>query len=305
MAIPAGLRTGLKLPVIAAPMFLISEPGLVTACCRAGVIGTFPTLNARTTGILDEWMTEISQFCTSGDAPWGVNLIVHKSNARLDDDLALVLKHKPPLVITSVGHPGNIAEKVHAYGGVVFHDVIHMRHAAKAAEAGVDGIIAVCAGAGGHAGTLNPFAFIPQLKQTFDKTIILAGTISDGRSVRAAEVLGADMAYLGTRFIASREARVADGYKRMIEDDSSSDIVYTNKISGIWGNFLNRSLHDAGVDPETGKVTPPEGGAKTPWKEIWSAGQGIGTIDDSPPVADIIDRLKRDYSAARDETVSF
>ncbi|WP_374764906.1 NAD(P)H-dependent flavin oxidoreductase [Yunchengibacter salinarum] len=310
MAIPSILQRGLSLPVIAAPMFLVSGPELVKAACRAGVIGTFPSLNARPLEALDQWMADIKAESDSGDAaPWGVNLIVHPTNTRLKDDLDLVLEHQPPLVITSVGHPGDIAEKVHGYGGVVFHDVIHMKHAYKAAEAGVDGIIAVCAGAGGHAGLMNPFTFIPQLKDAFDKTIILAGTLSDGRAVRAAEVLGADFSYMGTRFIATRESAADQAYRQMIEQDGSADIVYTDKVSGIRGNFLKRSLEQAGLDPETGQPLKDKpsfgeenargGGSKAAWKEVWSAGQGVGQITDSPSVADLVARLKADYDAAR------
>lgn len=311
MAIPDILKPGLRLPVIAAPLFIVSGPGLVKACCRAGVIGTFPSLNARPIEILDEWMNDIAKVSDEGDAAaWGVNLIVHPTNNRLQDDIDLVLKHKPPLVITSVGHPGDIADRVHSYGGVVFHDVIHMHHARKAAEANVDGIIAVCAGAGGHAGLMNPFTFIPQLREAFaDKSIILAGTISDGQSVRAATVLGADFAYMGTRFIATKEANAEEGYREMIIHDTSADIVYTDKVSGIKGNFLRNSLLAAGMDPDTGKPLKekPEfseeknrrgGGTKAAWKSIWSAGQGIGLIEDAPTVQALVDRLVCDYENA-------
>ena len=255
-------------------------------------------------------MTDIKATSEAGDAaPWGVNLIVHPTNTRLKEDIELVLAHKPPLVITSVGHPGDIAEQVHGYGGVVFHDVIHMYHAGKAADAGVDGIIAVCAGAGGHAGLMNPFTFIPQLKAKHsDKAIILAGTMSDGSSIRAAEVLGADFAYMGTRFIATEESNADEGYREMIERDSSQDIVYTDKVSGIKGNFLKNSLEDAGLDPATGQMKQKDpnfdgenkrgGGTKAAWKTIWSAGQGVGMIDDSPSVVTLVDRLENEYKAA-------
>lgn len=309
MAIPDTLKDGLKLPVIAAPMFLVSGPNLVKAACQAGVIGTFPSLNARPIEQLDEWMADIKATSEAGDAaPWGVNLIVHPTHTRLQEDLDLVLEHKPPLVITSVGHPGDIAEKIHSYGGVVFHDVIHMYHAQKAAEADVDGIIAVCAGAGGHAGQMNPFTFIPQLRREYpDKAIILAGTMSDGGSVRAAEVLGADFAYMGTRFIATKEANADEGYREMIISDTSRDIVYTDRISGIKGNFLSNSLLQAGIDPKTGerlKETPDfgenkrGGGVKAAWKEIWSAGQGVGLIEDAPSVAELVSRMEDEYKAA-------
>lgn len=308
MAIPEILKSGLRLPVIAAPMFLVSGPNLVKAACKAGIIGTFPTLNARPAETLDAWMADIDTEVKNGDAaPWGVNVIVHPTNTRLQEDLDLVKKHKPPLVITSVGHPGDIAELVHSYGGVVFHDVIHMYHAKKANDANVDGIIAVCAGAGGHAGQMNPFAFIPELKAAFDKTIILAGTISNGRAIRAAEVLGADMAYMGTRFIATKESQADEDYIDMIIEDGSMDIVYTDKVSGIKGNFLQRSLVNAGIDPVTGKATNPDfdktsntrgGGTKGAWKQIWSAGQGIGQISDNPTVGELVDRLEAEYKSA-------
>ena len=310
MAIPSILEKGLRIPVIAAPMFLVSGPNLVKAACRAGVIGTFPTLNARPAELLDEWMQDIKSVHDNGDgAAWGVNLIVHPTNTRLNEDIDLVLKNKPPLVITSVGHPGDIAEKVHSYGGVVFHDVIHMHHAKKAAEAGVDGIIAVCAGAGGHAGQMNHFTFIPQLKQAFaDKSIILAGTMSDGRSVKAANVLGADFGYMGTRFIATKESEADEDYQQMIIDDSSMDIVYTDKVSGIKGNFLKRSLENAGFDTEKGVFDAEKlgtegqnkrgGGSKNAWKSLWSAGQGIGLIDSAPTVQELVDQMAAEYDAA-------
>ncbi len=339
MTIPAILDKGLRVPVIAAPLFLISGPELVKACCKAGVIGTFPTLNARPLDLLDEWMTNLNTELAAYDAahpdalsaPWGVNLIVHKSNKRLQEDIDLVLKHKPPLVITSVGHPGDIVEKIHSYGGVVFHDVIHMHHARKAAAAGVDGIIAVCGGAGGHAGLMNPFTFIPQLRKEFpDLAVLLAGTISDGTAIKAATVLGADFAYMGTRFIATKESNTDEAYRKMIEEDGSADIVYTDKISGIKGNFLLTSVKEAGLDPETGdtptvsidfdpnsdknvKLSDQQkeriaadkaqqsnrhgGGIRDAWKTIWSAGQGIGMIDDSPNVKDLVDRLVAEYES--------
>lgn len=318
MPIPKILKAGLRLPVIASPMFLVSTPTLVKAACRAGVIGTFPTLNARPLDVLDTWMGDMAHMHkTEGTAAWGANLIVHATNTRLADDLALVKEHKPPLVITSVGHPGNIAEVVHSYGGVVFHDVIHMHHAQKAADAGVDGIIAVCAGAGGHAGLLNPFTFIPQLRTHFpEKTILLAGTLSDGRSIRAAQTLGADFAYMGTRFIATQEANADNAYKQMIIESSSTEITYTDKISGIKGNFLSRSLERAGLDPKTGlplaansvdattkspnfdKSNSRGGGSKAAWTEVWSAGQGTGMINSVPSVADLVDSLASDYAAS-------
>lgn len=312
MPLPAQFQNKLRLPIIASPMFIVSGPDLVIETCKAGVIGTFPSLNARPISQYEEWLQRIET--ELGDAPnaapFGVNQIVHKSNSRLAEDLAITYDHKVPLIITSVGHPGDIAAEAHKYGGLVFHDVINMRHAEKAIEAGVDGIIMVCSGAGGHAGVMNPFTIIPQLRKRFDGTIILAGTLSDGRSVRAAQVLGADMAYMGTRFIATREANADPEYKQMLINAGSTDIVYTNKVSGINGNFIRQSLEAAGVDFAT------EGAAKAvnmdlsarekykqqsenkAWKDVWSAGQGVGQIADVPHTADLIQRLEEEYRDA-------
>jgi nitronate monooxygenase len=309
MTMPAALKGRLRLPVIAAPMFLVSGPELVIACCNAGVIGTFPSLNARPIEQLDGWLQDMEKRRNPDAAPFGVNLIVHRSNSRLAEDTALVVAHQVPIVITSVGHPGDIVAQVHAYGGLVFHDVINMRHAQKAIEAGVDGIIAVCAGAGGHAGQLSPFAFIPKLREQFDGAIILAGSMSDGKGVRAAEILGADFAYLGTRFIATRESMADQAYKEMIVQSDISDIVYTDQVSGIMGNFLAPSLVAAGVDPTPGAVAKSvdmdlsmrETGEKKKgkaWKSIWSAGQGVGGISDCPSVQELVDRLAADYENA-------
>ncbi|GER06266.1 2-nitropropane dioxygenase [Iodidimonas muriae] len=309
MAMPVALKDRLRLPVIAAPMFLVSGPKLVAACCNAGVIGTFPSLNARPVEQFDAWLDDLEAGLEADAAPFGVNLIVHRSNSRLEEDTALVVKHKVPLVITSVGHPGDIVAQVHAYGGLVFHDVINMRHAEKAIEAGVDGIIAVCAGAGGHAGTLNPFAFIPKLRERFDGAIILAGSLSDGRSIRAAQVLGADFAYMGTRFIATRESVADQSYKDMIVQSEMNDIIYTDQVSGILGNFLAPSLKAAGIDPTPGAVMKAvnmdlsmrETGDKKKgkaWKSIWSAGQGVSAIHDVPSVAELVAQLEADYKAS-------
>lgn len=309
MSMPAAFKGRLRLPVIAAPMFLVSGPELVLACCNAGIVGTFPSLNARPIEELARWFERLADGLGDGAAPYGVNLIVHRSNARLDEDTALVVENRVPLVITSVGHPGDIVEKVHGYGGLVFHDVIHMRHAEKAIEAGVDGIIAVCAGAGGHAGTLSPFAFIPALREKFDGAIVLAGAISDGRGVRAAEALGADFAYMGTRFIATQESAADDAYRAMIVECSAEDIVYTDRVSGIMGNFLKPSLIAAGVDP-TPATAPKavnmdlsnretgEKKAGQAWKTIWSAGQGCAAIHDVPTVSDLVARLESEYRTA-------
>lgn len=318
MPIPAQFSGRLSLPVIAAPMFLVSGPDLVIACCKAGVVGSFPSLNARPLSEYEAWMQRIAGALGEADAPYAVNLIVHRSNQRLAEDAALTVQYEAPVVITSVGHPGDIVDKVHGYGGLVFHDVTNMRHADKAIEAGVDGIILVCAGAGGHAGALSPFTLVPQLRERFDGPIILAGAISDGRAVRAAQVLGADLAYLGTRFIATQESLAERDYREMLVEAGSQDIVYTDQVSGIMGNFLRQSLEAAGVDwtpgakkkavdlglgdgrRETGQKQSgqKQSGESKAWKTIWSAGQGVGQIGDVPTVAELVARLRRGYEAA-------
>lgn len=323
MPLPAAFQGKLRLPIIASPMFIVSGPDLVIETCNAGVVGTFPSLNARPISQYEEWLGRIESELKAAQeadpnakiAPFGVNQIVHKSNSRLAEDLAVTYAHKVPLIITSVGHPGDIAAEAHKYGGLVFHDVINMRHAEKAIEAGVDGIIMVCTGAGGHAGVMNPFTIIPQLRERFDGTIILAGTISDGRSVRAAQVLGADMAYMGTRFIATQEANADLDYKKMLLDAKSTDIVYTNKVSGINGNFIRQSLEAAGVDFAvegaakainmdlgTREKYKQESDSKA-WKDVWSAGQGVGQISDIPKTAELVARLEEDYKNAAENPI--
>lgn len=303
----------LTLPVIAAPMFIVSAPALVTAACAAGVIGSFPATNAdRADAGLSGWLAEIEEMAARGRgegryvAPHAVNLIVHKSNANLERDLATIAEHRVPLVITSVGAPGDIAKEVHAYGGLVFHDVTNMRHARKAVDAGVDGLILVCAGAGGHAGTLNPFALVSEARANFDLPLILSGAISTGRGIRAARVLGADFAYLGTRFIATREANADDDYKRLIFESGASDITYTPEFSGLPGSYLTKSIVASGLDPaeltlagqkvdrdyQSGRDKPKA------WAVIKSAGQGVGAITDAPSVAELVVRLKAEYDAA-------
>lgn len=323
MPLPASLQGKLELPLIASPMFIVSGPEIVIAACKAGVVGTFPSLNARPIEAFEQWLNQIEGELAAAKeadpnariAPYGVNLIVHKSNPRAQEDLAIIEAHKVPVVITSVGHPGEIAERVHAYGGVVFHDIINLRHAQKAKEAGVDGIILVCSGAGGHAGVINPFTLVPQVREFFDGTIILAGTLSNGKAIRAAEVLGADLAYMGTRFIATTESRAPEGYKQMILDSGPLDVVYTDKVSGINANFIKASLDAAGIDyskdlptPEItiGKKGSPEDVGHEPsaeseakaWKEVWSAGQGVGEIHDVPSVAELVARFKEEYDNA-------
>ena len=302
MPVPEQLRKGLAIPAIAAPMFLVSGPDLVVEACRAGVIGAFPSLNQRSTSGYQEWLSEIEERLSHSTASrYGVNLIVHRTNERLQADLEVTVRCRVPLVITSLGAVREIVDAVHSYGGVVFHDVIHLHHARKAAAAGVDGLIAVCAGAGGHAGSLNPFAFIAEIRAFFEKTVILAGSITNGRQIAAAQLLGADLAYLGTRFIATRESLAADEHKQMILNSAAKDIVYTPSISGVNANFLRASIAAAGLDPDH---LPPAGELRMDeeakvWKQIWSAGQGVGNIHDIPATADLCSRLAREYSEAR------
>lgn len=288
----------LRIPVIMAPMFLVSGPDLVVAGCRAGILGTFPALNQRTTEGYDAWLSEIDERLADRPAPYGVNLVVHRDNARLKADLAVTLRHKVPLVITSLGIDPELIAAVQACGGRVFHDVTTARHAEKAVQAGVDGLIAVCAGAGGHAGTLSPFALVPEIRRIFAGTIVLGGAISTGRHVAAALMIGADAAYVGTRFIATRESLAADAYKEMLVKAGSGDIVYTQAVSGMPANFLKPSILAAGLDPgaRRGEVDIGAGDVKA-WRDVWSAGQGVGAISDIPTTAELVDRLAAEYSA--------
>jgi len=304
MSLPEAWRNRLAVPAIAAPMFLISGPDLVVEACRSGVIGTFPALNQRTSEGYDAWLSEIETRLSPSEAfaPFGVNLIVHKTNARLEEDLAITVRHRVPLVITSLGAARAVVDQIHAYGGLVFHDVIHLHHARKAAEAGVDGLIAVSAGAGGHAGTLNPFAFLAEISAFFNKTVVLAGAITNGRQIAAARLMGADLAYLGTRFINTRESMAHPGFKEMILQSTAKDIVYTAAISGVNANFLRASIVAAGGDPDN---LPPHGGLSMSgdrearaWKDVWSAGHGVGDIDDIPSTAELCARLIREYKEA-------
>src|SRR5690606_17325604 len=303
MSIPKALKDRLATPTSAAPMFLVSGPQLVIETCRNGLLGSFPALNARTSDIFTQWLEEITQALASAPeaAPFAVNLIVHKTNTRLQDDIALVVKYRVPLVITSLGLAPELIAAVHSYGGLVFHDVIGARHAAKALEAGVDGIIAVAAGAGGHAGTVNPFAMIAELRPLLgDKTLVLAGSIGNGAAIAAARVAGADMAYLGTRFIATRESLAPDDYKQMLVASRASDVVYTDKLSGVHANFLAPSILRNGLDLAT--LTKPEkidvADDVKVWKDLWSAGHGVGGIDDVPTTGELCTRLKQEYRAA-------
>lgn len=289
----------LRLPVVAAPMFLASGPDLVAACCNAGVLGTFPALNQRSTAGFEAWIDEIEARLDPGAAPFGVNLIVHRSNPRLEADLEVVVRRKVPVVITSLGAVRDLVTAVQSYGGLVFHDVISRRHAEKAAEAGVDGIIAVCAGAGGHAGTLSPFALVPEIRQVFDGTILLAGAMSTGAHVLAARALGADLAYLGTRFLATREAMASQAQKDMMLAARAGDVVYTPNVSGVHANFLAASLAAAGHDPAaTARPALDLQAEAKAWKEVWSAGQGVGSIRDLPGAAELCARLGDEYRAA-------
>jgi nitronate monooxygenase len=307
MPIPASLSRNLALPVIGAPMFIVSNPDLVIAQCKSGIIGSFPALNARPQEVLDEWLTRIKAELASDPhaAPFAVNQIIHPSNERLEQDMALCVKHEVPLIITSLSAPTQIVPHVHAYGGKVFHDVISVRHAQKALEAGVDGLILVCAGAGGHAGTLSPFALVSEVRKFYDGPIALAGSITHGGAILAAQAMGADFAYVGTRFIATREANAGENYKQALIDAAANDIVYTPYFTGVHGNYLKQSIIASGLDPanlpERDKSAMNFGaasGAKA-WKDIWGAGQGVGTIDEILPAAELIARMKEEYRTAQ------
>ena len=314
MSLAQSLRAQLSLPVIAAPLFIVSNPDLVIAQCTSGVIGSFPALNARPAELLDEWIDRIEAGLAKHRdahpqdkvAPYAVNQIVHKSNDRLDHDLDVCVRRKVPMIITSLRAPDDVVRRVHEYGGVVFHDVISVRHAKKALEAGVDGLILVCAGAGGHAGTLSPFALVREVRQFFDGPIALSGSITDGAGILAAEAVGADFAYVGTRFIATAEANAPDDYKDMIVRSEAADIVYTPYFSGVHGNYLKPSVSAAGFDPdalpEADKTKMNFGSEREKpkaWKQIWSAGQGVGNIDEVLSTREVVDRLMREYREAR------
>ncbi len=303
--IPASIAKNLRFPAIAAPMFLVSGPELVIATCKAGMIGTFPALNQRTSEGYAEWLDEIKAALGPDDAAYGVNLIVHGTNTRLMADIQLTVEHKVPLVITSLGAVKDVVDAVHSYGGIVFHDIINARHARKAMEAGVDGLILVSAGAGGHAGNQHPFALINEIREFFSGTIILSGAMSKGSDVAAALMAGADLGYLGTRFIATAEARAGDDYKQMLVDTTAKDITYTDAISGINANFLTPSLINNGLDPAAAKdphhkidMAEELSTEAKAWKTIWSAGHGVGSIHDIIPVADLVVRLQNEFTAS-------
>ena len=292
----------LRLPVIGSPLFIISNPGLLIAQCKAGIVGAMPALNARPSSQLDDWLAEITASLAGGDAaPYAINLIAHKSNTRLDEDLAVLEKHRVPIVITSLGARSEINQAVHGWGGVTLHDVIHNTYARKAIEKGADGLIAVAAGAGGHAGTRSPFALVQEIRQWFDGPLALSGSIATGGAILAAQAMGADLAYIGSPFIATDEANASDAYKQAIVGSTSDDIVYSNLFTGVHGNYLAASIRNAGLDPDNLPSNERDyaAGAPKPWKDIWGSGQGIGVIDEVMPAAALIDRLAGEYQAAR------
>lgn len=315
MALPDILKNKLRLPLIGAPMFIVSRPALVIAQCTSGIIGSFPALNARPQSVLDDWIRQIKDGLTQYReqhpaepvAPFAVNQIVHASNSRLYADMETCVQHEVPIIITSLRPPGEVVQAVHAYGGLVFHDVISLRHAEKAMQQGVDGIIAVCAGAGGHAGPLSPFALLKEIRREFDGVLILSGCMSSGADILAAQAMGADLAYMGTRFIATEEAHAVAEYKQMIVDSKAADIVYSSYFSGVSGNYLKASVEKAGFNPDA----LPEGDLSTmdfskreeneikAWRDIWSAGQGCGGVDAVMPVATLVRRMQDEYQSAR------
>jgi len=306
MAIPKSFEGKLKIPAVAAPMFLVSTPALVIEACRAGVVGTFPALNQRTSEGFEQWLDEIQSALAAEniDTPFGVNLIVHRSNPRLQADLAICVKKKVPLIITSLGAVSELVDEIHGYGGVVFHDVIMLKHAKKAAAAGVDGLIAVTAGAGGHAGLTNPLALVQEIRGFYDGTILLSGAITTGAHIAAAQAMGADLAYLGTRFVNTVESSAADGFKDMICEGEAADIVYTSAVSGVHASFLKQSLVNNGFDLDTLSGAGGKADLKgiddeaRAWKTVWSAGQGVGGIDDVLSTAELCAQLKQEYFAA-------
>jgi nitronate monooxygenase len=306
VSIPAQLRPRLALPVICAPMFIVSNPELVIAQCKGGVIGSFPALNARPLEALEVWLDRI-ETALAGDAnaaPFAVNQIIHPSNERLEHDLEVCIRHRVPLIITSLKAPNDVVPRVHAYGGLVFHDVISVRHAEKALEAGVDGLILVCAGAGGHAGTLSPFALVAEIRRFYDGPIALAGAVTNGSGVLAAQAMGADFAYVGTRFIATQEANAVERYKQCIVEASAHDVIYTSYFTGVHGNYLKASVAAAGLDPDNLPARDKTAmnfndGAAKAWRDIWGAGQGAGAITDVPATADLLARMKQEYAAAK------
>lgn len=314
MTLPAVLKDNFRLPVVAAPLFIISHPPLVMAQCKAGVMGSFPALNARPESQVDEWLAEITEGLADHNAknpdrpaaPFAVNQIVHRSNTRLEHDLTMCVKYKVPVVISSLGAVPEVNDAIHSYGGIVLHDIINNRHANSAIRKGADGLIAVAAGAGGHAGPMSPFALIQEIREWFDGPLLLSGSIATGGAILAAQAMGADMAYIGSPFIATDEARAAEEYKQMIVESGAGDIVYSNYFTGIPGNYLKPSISAAGLDPDDLPQADPSkmnfdgatSGAKA-WKDIWGCGQGIGAVKSIGPVANLVDRLESEYKAAR------
>jgi nitronate monooxygenase len=313
MTLPAVLQN-LTLPVIASPMFIASGPALVAAQCKAGIVGSFPALNARPAELLDTWLTDLQAELTAYReanpgkrvGPIAVNQIVHQSNDRLEHDVAVCVKHQVPIIISSLrAPPREMLDAVHAYGGVVLHDVVSIRHAEKALEAGVDGLILVAAGAGGHAGALSPFALVGEVRKFYKGPVALSGSIATGDAILAAQAMGADFAYIGSRWLATRESNVSDAYRDAIVESSASDIVYTNLFTGVHGNYLRKSIVNAGLDPDAlpqsdkSKMSFGSGSAKA-WRDIWGAGQGVGLMDDVPTVAEMVERLKAEYVAAKE-----
>jgi nitronate monooxygenase len=315
MALPASLAGKLSIPVIGSPLFIISNPDLVIAQCKAGIVGSFPSLNARPIEQLEEWLIRITTELDAARkadpsakiAPFAVNLIVHKSNVRLEEDLALCVKYKVPMIITSLGARPDVNDAIHSYGGIVLHDIINVVFAHKALEKGADGLIAVCAGAGGHAGVLSPFALIQEIREFFDGPLALSGSISTGSAVYAAQAMGADFGYIGTAFISTHEARAPDGYKDMIVASAAKDIIYSSLFTGVSGNYLAPSVAAAGLDPNnlpdgdksTMNFGSGEGSKAKAWRDIWGSGQGIGAIKTRQSAAEYIAQLKREYDATR------
>ena len=310
--LPAALQR-LRFPVIGSPLFIISNPSLVIEQCKAGIVGSMPALNARPASQLDEWLAEITETLAAHDrahpdqpsAPFAINQIVHKSNDRLEHDVEMCVKYKVPLIITSLGAREDVNQAAHSYGGVVMHDIINNRFAHKAIEKGADGLIAVAAGAGGHAGVKSPFALIQEIREWFDGPVALSGSIATGGAVLAAQAMGADFAYIGSAFIATLEARASEAYKQCVVDSSSDDIVYSNLFTGVHGNYLAASIRNAGLDPEHLPESDASkmnfgGGAAKAWKDIWGCGQGIGAVKSVQPAAEVVARLKREYQAARE-----
>jgi len=320
VALPDILKENLRLPAVAAPLFIISNPDLVLAQCKAGVVGSFPALNARPEAQLDEWLAQITEELADHNAknpeqpaaPFAVNQIVHMSNKRLEHDLTMCVKYKVPIVISSLGAVPEVNQAIHSYGGIVLHDITNNRHAHSAIRKGADGLVAVAAGAGGHAGTLSPFALIQEIREWFDGPLLLSGSISTGGAILAAQAMGADMAYIGSPFIATAEARAVDEYKQMIVDSEAKDIVYSNYFTGIHGNYLKPSIANAGMDPDDLPEADPtkmdfaeasKEGSKA-WKDIWGCGQGIGAVKEIAPTADLVARLEREYHAAKKQVLA-